>query len=134
MSHILIVLSQISGIIIIMYNLAEKEKMLNRHISGLLLGCREAVNAQYPGAQIVLYGSQTTGQAQPDSDIDLLVLLDEKVSIEIRKHIHDLLYDIALDKDVVISAIIKNAQEWSLPISQATGLYQEIQKEGIRLS
>jgi len=98
------------------------------------LGCREAVNAQYPGAQIVLYGSQTTGQAQPDSDIDLLVLLDEKVSIEIRKHIHDLLYDIALDKDVVISAIIKNAQEWSLPISQATGLYQEIQKEGIRLS
>lgn len=117
-----------------MYSLAQKENTLDAQIKKLLLQCRDKLNSAYPGAEIVLYGSQARKDARPDSDVDLLVLLDEPVPAEKKKHIHDLLYDIALAEDAVISVIIKAADKWNLPISQATPLYQIIQKEGIKVA
>jgi len=117
-----------------MYSLAEKGKILNTHTKDVLLRCRDAVNSNYPNAQIILYGSTARGKAQPDSDIDILVLLDEQVPSQEKRHIHDLLYDIALAEDVVISVIIKEVDKWNLPVSKAAPLYQNIQKEGIKVA
>ncbi len=41
------------------------------------------------------------------------------------------LYEIGLECDIVISAIIKSISYWEQPISKATLLYQSIQSEGI---
>ncbi len=92
------------------------------------------MHSDYPSAEIILYGSHARGQAQAESDVDLLVLLDEEVLAETKRHIHDLLYDIALAEDVVISSIIVSNRKWNLPLSQATPLYQIIQKEGIKVA
>lgn len=117
-----------------MYRLAEKEQILRTQIKNVLLRCRDVVLSDYPNAQIILYGSQARGQAQPESDVDLIVLLDGDVPAAIKKHIHDLLYDVSLAEDVVISSIIKSHYRWNMPISQATPLYQTIQKEGIKVA
>ena len=117
-----------------MFRLAEKEQILRTQIKNVLLRCRDVVLSDYPNAQIILYGSQARGQAQPESDIDLIVLLDEDVPAAIKKHVHDLLYDVALAEDVVISSIIKSHRRWNMPISQATLLYQMVQKEGIKVA
>ncbi len=37
---------------------------------------REALSVAKPGAKVILYGSEARGDAQPDSDIDLLVLVE----------------------------------------------------------
>ena len=117
-----------------MYTLAEKEPVLNNQIKNLLLRCRDIVHSCYPNAQIILYGSQAKGEAQPESDVDLLVLLDEEIPAATKRHIHDLLYDVALAEDVVISSIIKSNHKWNLPINQATPLYQIIQREGVKVA
>lgn len=117
-----------------MYTLGEKEQILDRHTRNVLFRCRDAVSSDYPNAHIILYGSQATGQAKPDSDVDLLVLLDQDIPARMRRYIHDMLYDIALSEDVVISVIIKDADKWDSPISKATPLYQNIQKEGIKVA
>ncbi len=126
--------SKISDILIDMYNLSEKEPALHTQIKNLLLQCGGAVHSDFPNAEIILYGSQARGQAQFESDVDLLVLLDEDVPAETKKRIHDLLYDIALAEDVVISAIITSNHKWNLPICQATPLYRTIQREGIKVA
>jgi predicted nucleotidyltransferase len=125
---------QIYDILPDMYRLAEKEQILRTQIKNVLLRCRDVVLSDYPNAQIILYGSQARGQAQPESDVDLIVLLDGDVPAAIKKHIHDLLYDVSLAEDVVISSIIKSHYRWNMPISQATPLYQTIQKEGIKVA
>lgn len=117
-----------------MYTLAEREPILNNQIKNVLLRCRDRVHSDYPNAQIILYGSQAKGQAQPESDVDLLVLLDEEIPPVTKRHIHDLLYDIALAEDVVISSIIQSSCKWNLPINQATPLYQIIQREGVKVA
>jgi len=58
-------------------NLAEKDKLLESHVKRIVLACRDAIRAHYPTATIVLYGSQARCQAGPESDMDLLVLLNE---------------------------------------------------------
>ncbi len=46
-----------------MRKLAEKENLIGSQVKRVLLACREAIRANYPAAQIVLYGSQARGQS-----------------------------------------------------------------------
>jgi predicted nucleotidyltransferase len=56
---------------------------------------------------ILLYGSYARGSATPDSDIDLLVLIDETLSpTEVRRSLSELLYDILLENGELISVIV----------------------------
>jgi len=116
-----------------MHNLTEKLNIDN-NVRQLLSACSNTVKAKYPEAEIILYGSYARGQQTKESDIDLLILLHENITAETRKIIHSLIYDIALDKDVVISSIIKSSEKWNMPICQATGLYQAVQREGIKVA
>ena len=117
-----------------MHNLAEKEKLLGSRVKQILLVCRNAIRANYPTARIVLYGSQARGQTGPESDIDLLVLLNEDVTAAKKRIIHDMLYEIGLAEDLVISTIIRSYDRWNSPISQATPLYRIIHQEGIEVA
>jgi len=117
-----------------MRNLSEKEKLIGPHVKRVLLGCRDRICANYPTAQIVLYGSQARGQGGPGSDFDLLVLLKEDVTAEKKQVIQDALYEIGLAQDLVISTIIRSCDAWNSPISKAMPLYRIIQEEGLQVA
>jgi len=117
-----------------MHNLAEKENLLESHIKKVLLACRNAIRKNYPTAGILLYGSYARGQAGSESDLDLLVLLNEDVTAAKKRIIHDMLYEIGLAADLVISTIIRSYDTWDSPISQATPFYRIIQREGIKVA
>ena len=64
----------------------------------------ERIRHRYNPRQIVLFGSRARGTAQPDSDVDLLVVLDEigdrrATAVAIRR----LLADLPAAKDVVLT-------------------------------
>lgn len=56
--------------------------------------------------KVILYGSYVRGQATKDSDIDILVLIDQSLNpFEVRDSLSDLLFDIILEKGELISVI-----------------------------
>jgi predicted nucleotidyltransferase len=114
-----------------MHGFHRKRDQLSASVRVLLLHCAQAVRKDHPDAQIVLYGSQARGQATPESDVDMLILLDSEVTSQERDAIHDRLYEIGLERDMVISAMIRSVPQWERPLSRATPLYQTIQDEGI---
>ncbi len=114
-----------------MRKLTEKQDSLDTRIRSILSECTEKVCQYDSDARVILYGSQARGQATAYSDLDLLVLLSSEISCDLNNQIHDSIYEVALEKDIVISTIIKSRSSWELPISQATPLYQSIQNEGI---
>ena len=56
--------------------------------------------------KVILYGSYVRGEATSDSDIDILVLIDQSLNpFEVRESISDLLFDILLEEGELISVI-----------------------------
>lgn len=44
----------------------------------VLRRCRDAIRSVLPTATVILYGSRARGDTRPDSDYDLLVLVDDQ--------------------------------------------------------
>lgn len=116
-----------------MYRLKEKEKQLEPQILNVLAECRNALHRIDSGSKLVLYGSYATDSASSESDLDLLVLIEEQLTTQKKRQILDLLYEISLKNDIVISAIIKSSSAWELPITKATPIYNNIQRYGIAI-
>jgi predicted nucleotidyltransferase len=75
-----------------------------------------------------LFGSKARGDAHPESDIDLLVLVEH--------------LDPAEAEEIVVAAylitpwlvpVVRDFDEYHAPISRATGFYKELREESVRL-
>jgi uncharacterized protein len=99
----------------------------------VLKKCRMVLEGYY-GSQfkgLILYGSMARNQADPTSDIDLLVLLSKPFDYfqELRQII-DVLYPIQLESDQLISAKPAPLDEFE---SGSIQLYRNAKKEGTLL-
>ena len=99
----------------------------------LVAQIRQAVHEVEPEAEIILYGSRSRGDALPESDWDLLILVDGPVSDERTDRIRHRLYEIEWQYGGVISSIVRSREEWDSSLYQAMPFYRRVQREGIRL-
>lgn len=87
-----------------------------------------------PEAQTILYGSEARGDARPDSDIDLLILLpdfqDEKQYLMRRSDISGRLFELSMDMDIDISPLILPKTVWE---SRTTPFSVNVMNEGIKI-
>ena len=95
--------------------------------------CRDVLEAAYGErfAGLVLYGSAARSDAQADSDLDLLVLLNGHVDFfrELRV-ITDLLYPVQLESERLVSAKPVPVDEYRTGSLQ---LYRNALREGVSL-
>ena len=94
---------------------------------------REEAHKMSSEVQTILYGSEARGDARPDSDIDLLILVNkDKLSYIDKDRIIAPFYDIELDTGIIISTLIMPRKEWeNRPI--LTPFQYNVNKEGITL-
>ena len=79
---------------------------------------------------IVLYGSVARGEAERESDIDLLIIVPEG---EIRKQVLSLSYDVDLEFGTVTSHVYMTPQEFERYLSWGDPFLREVLKEGVIL-
>ena len=99
----------------------------------ILKQIKERVHRVNPSARIILYGSFARGDNHEDSDIDLLILVNEEtITYAEEKKITYPLYDLEFETGQIISPIVKPVKEWEKTYS-ITPLYENIQRENIEL-
>lgn len=95
--------------------------------------CSKVIKEIDPSAEVILYGSRARGEAEPDSDYDLLILVDGEVTLEREDIFRRRLFPIELETGAVLTIILMNRKDWSSPLYSAMPLCQNIKKEGIIL-
>ncbi len=99
---------------------------LTTHVKGV-------VQALAPDAKVMLYGSRARNEARPDSDWDLLIVLNSSADGEIKARIQNALYDVELASGEVLNAIIHGKDEWESPLFRIMPFHEYVMQEGILL-
>jgi predicted nucleotidyltransferase len=81
---------------------------------------------------VILFGSRDRGEAEPDSDMDILVVISD-VDPEIQKTIHYLAADVWLEYDIFLSTLVWSEAHRREVKNLYTLLYQNILRDGLNL-
>lgn len=93
---------------------------------------RETMRRIAPRSQAILYGSEARGDARPDSDIDLLVLLDDDTALTPERELEIVrpLYELEMESGVIINPMIMLRKVWE---SITTPFTINVMREGVVL-
>ena len=94
---------------------------------------RNRLTAECSIDRLMLFGSVIRGEADDESDADLLIVLTERPTAQVRDHITRLILDINLAYDTNLSELIIDRQTWDAGLHAALPIHAEIEEEGIRL-
>src|SRR5262245_3637516 len=81
--------------------------------ANLLKACVAAIRRVAPDAEVILYGSMARSDDRPDSDIDLLVLVPQEATYELKRAISDQVYAIELQHEQLVNLIIRQRKKWN---------------------
>src|SRR5262245_21726039 len=103
------------------------------HLWKALQEAQRRISAEFTVDRIVLFGSVVRGEADEESDVDLLIVLKEPLSHQVRDRITNVIFDINLDFDTNLSELIVDRQTWDRGLPSVLPIHQTIQEEGIPL-
>ncbi len=79
----------------------------------------EVARSVIPDAQVLLFGSHARGEASPESDYDILLIVDRPLDMKgkfaLRTHIRKLLLDRGIRSDVLIQSAEEIERKKQLP-------------------
>jgi len=81
--------------------------------------------------RLVVFGSRARGDADPESDIDVLVILNGPNKPKARRHISDCAWEAGFKYGLVVSPIVVSRDNWENGPEKYSLLAQAVEEEGI---
>ena len=82
--------------------------------------------------RIELFGSRARGDAEPDSDMDVLVIVNE-ISPELEDYVSECAWEAGFKDGIVIVPVVFTRDEWENGPERYSLLAEAIRAEGVRL-
>lgn len=81
-------------------------------------------------ATVRIFGSHARGDAGPESDVDVLVVVEDLTPGE-RRVVFDLAWDVFPEREIYISPLALSTREWAELVAREYRIAVEIQAEGV---
>jgi len=81
---------------------------------------------------LVLFGSRARGDADQDSDMDVLVVVDE-LTKKVENYISDCAWEACFEHGIVMVPIVFSADEWNSGPERSSLLAEAVKLEGISI-
>jgi len=96
---------------------------------------QERLQTQYSKRvfQVVLFGSKSRGDSRPESDIDILLVVDES-NWRFRHVVSDMAADVSLEYGVLIGPRVMSYARWQRMQRECFSFYENVAREGIPLT
>ena len=94
---------------------------------------KQKVAAKLPLYKMILFGSRARGDAAPDSDMDVIVILDAIVDPMARDLIFDFSWEAGFEAGLVIAPVTFSREQWEQGPERYSLLAQAVQSEGVTL-
>jgi len=88
---------------------------------------------KFSDAKIILYGSKARGDSTPESDIDVVILVDEFFIKGAEDEVITIAFEIDLKYDVVFSVVVNSKSDWNSSLTKEMPFYREVSKYGVAL-
>lgn len=111
----------------------KEASVISKETKILLTKCRDAIKTFNSSVDIILYGSRARGDANSESDYDLLILTDGEATLEMEDSFRRHLFPIEIETGIVLTVILTSKKDWNSSLYDVIPLYNNIKKEGIIL-
>jgi predicted nucleotidyltransferase len=91
------------------------------------------IRAEFRVDRIVLFGSVVRGTADEESDVDLLIVLQEPPDHQIRSRISSVILDFNLEYDTNLSGLVVDQEAWDEGLLSVLPIHDEVEEQGVRL-
>jgi predicted nucleotidyltransferase len=88
------------------------------------------VRAVVPSASVWAFGSRARGSADPDSDLDLCIVVPV-VTPEVRDTLYAIAWEIGFDEGLVLAPIVLSEDDFEHAPLSASSLVRNIRREGV---
>ena len=99
----------------------------------ILRRLKTRIAERLPLNRLVLFGSRARGDNEPDSDIDVLVVLDGPVSHESEEYVRSSAWELSYENGVVIFPLVVARAEWEEGPTSASLLAVAVGSEGVEV-
>lgn len=93
---------------------------------------KQSIQSLEPKAEVILFGSQARGDAQSESDWDVLILLPYPSDIRVEQRFRHKMLELEISFGIAISTFVYAKDEWTSKHS-VTPLYKNVSADGILL-
>jgi DNA polymerase sigma len=83
--------------------------------------------------QVILFGSRARGDADPESDMDVLVILDEPRTPQVRDAVSDCSWQAGFAAGVLVASVCITRDEWDNGPEAHSAFAEAVRSEGIAL-
>ena len=104
---------------------------LSKNQQDALAELRARLAGRFEIVAMTLYGSVARGEADEESDIDLLIITAKPLSRPVRHEITDIVFEVNLRCDTNFSTLVVDRQSWESGLFSVLPLRDEIIREGV---
>ena len=97
----------------------------------ILKKLREALEEKVHLHSLIAFGSRARGDADEDSDLDVLVVTEEPESRDLRMFVYDGAFEVGLAYGLLINSVYFSRDRWEHGLARSSLLGLAIEREGI---